>query len=69
MPEIDARLIRNVLGALNGFDYGDVDPSLLDYAAWQRFSADPARIFPKLKDHQQDAIAALISRRLTKEVA
>lgn len=67
MPEIDARLIRNVLGALNCIDYGDVDKATLSYADWCHFTAAPARVFPKLKDDQQDAIAALISRRLSKE--
>jgi hypothetical protein len=69
MPDIDSKLIRNVLGALNFIDFGDVDKATLSYADWCHFTAAPARVFPKLKDDQQDAIAELISRRLTKEAA
>jgi hypothetical protein len=67
MRDIDAKLIRNVLGALNCIDYGDVEKSTLPYGDWLNFTAQPARVFPRLNDDQQDAIAALISRRLTKE--
>jgi hypothetical protein len=69
MPDIDAKLIRSILGALNFIDFGDVDKATLSYADWCHFTSAPARVFPKLKDDQQDAIAALICRRLTTEAA
>lgn len=66
MPDITAALIRNILGSLNCIDFGDVDQGVMSFPQWSRFSAAPARIFPELSDDQQDAIAALINRKLEK---
>ncbi len=66
MSDIDAKLIRNIFGVMNSIDDGDVDHSVLPYLDWKRFADNPMRVFPKLEDAQQDAIAALINKRLAR---
>lgn len=68
MPDITARDIRNILGAMNFIDFGDVDKAILPYPDWHHFSTAPARVFPKLNDAQQDAIASFLATK-TVEVA
>ncbi len=64
--EITSKLIRNILGSLNGIDYGDVSEDVLTMLDWKRFADNPMRVFPKLNDAQQDAIAAIINKRLAR---
>lgn len=61
---ITASTIRNILGAMNSIDYGDVDSNVLPLNDWHRFSTAPAAVFPRLCDDQQEAIAAVVSRKL-----
>ena len=60
---ITASHIRNILGAMNSIDFGDVDKAILPYEAWHHFSTAPMRVFPKLTDAQQEAVAAEVNRR------
>jgi hypothetical protein len=65
-PDITASLIRNILAGLRNIDFGDADGNVLDRSSWNRFATDPARIFPRLSDDQQDAIAEVINARLAR---
>lgn len=63
---ITASHIRNILGVMNTIDFGDVDKAVLPHIDWHHFSTAPMRVFPKLNDKQQDAIAAEVGRRLSR---
>jgi hypothetical protein len=66
MADFTARDIRNIFGVMNSIDYGDVSEDVLPMLDWKRFADNPMRVFPKLEDSQQDAIAAIINKRLAR---